>query len=125
MEQLESRVFFHDLRPDRGSFLDDVIAGLSKPQKELPPKYFYDECGSALFEAICELPEYYPTRTETAIMHAHARDMARHLDRGCVLIEYGSGNSRKTRILIGEVEPVIYVPIDIAAGQLRASSIDL
>jgi L-histidine Nalpha-methyltransferase len=125
MEQLDSRVFFHDLRPDTGSFLNDVIDGLSRPQKELPPKYFYDERGSALFEAICELPEYYPTRTETAIMHAHARDMARHLGQGSTLIEYGSGNSRKTRILIGEVAPVVYVPIDIASGQLRASSLEL
>ena len=69
------RISFHDLRPDPGSFLDDVIAGLSRPQKELPPKYFYDERGSALFDAICELPEYYPTRTEIA---HHARARARH-----------------------------------------------
>src|SRR4030095_12783077 len=110
MEQLDSRVFFHDLRPDTGSFLDDVIAGLSRPQKELPPKYFYDERGSVLFEAICELPEYYPTRTETAIMHAPPRDMARHRGQGSPLVEYGSGNSRKTRILIGEVAPIVYVP---------------
>ena len=117
-----SRFSFHDLRPDSGSFLDDVIAGLSRPQKELPPKYFYDERGSALFEAICELPEYYPTRTETAIMRSHARDMARCLGPRCALIEFGSGSSRKTRILIGELAPVAYVPIDIAAAQLKVSA---
>ena len=125
MTQTAQRFSFHDLRPDAGSFLDDVVAGLSRPQKELPPKYFYDERGSALFDAICELPEYYPTRTETAIMHTHARDMARHLGPRCALIEYGSGNSRKTRILIGELAPVAYVPIDIAGAQLKASSAEL
>ena len=125
MAQTASRLTFHDLRPDAGSFLDDVISGLSRPQKELPPKYFYDERGSALFEAICELPEYYPTRTETAIMRSHARDMARHLGPRCALIEYGSGNSQKTRILIGELAPAVYVPIDIAAAQLKASSAEL
>jgi dimethylhistidine N-methyltransferase len=125
MTQTAPRFSFHDLRPDAGSFLDDVVAGLSLPQKELPPKYFYDERGSALFDAICELPEYYPTRTETAIMHTHTRDMARHLGPRCALIEYGSGNSRKTRILIGELAPVAYVPIDIAGAQLKASSAEL
>ena len=125
MTQTVPRFSFHDLRPDSGSFLDDVVAGLSRPQKELPPKYFYDERGSALFEAICELPEYYPTRTETAIMYAHAREMARHLGPRCALIEYGSGNSRKTRILIGELAPVAYVPIDIARAQLEASATEL
>ena len=125
MAQTVARVSFHDLRPELGSFADDVIAGLSRPQKELPPKYFYDERGSALFEAICELPEYYPTRTETAIMRAHAPDMARRLGSGCALIEFGSGSSRKTRILIGELAPVAYIPIDIAAEQLKASSVAL
>src|SRR5262245_40273593 len=125
MVQPTARVSFHDLRPDAGSFLDDVIAGLSRPRKELPPKYFYDERGSALFEAICDLPEYYPTRTETAIMRSHARDMARRLGPDCALIEYGSGNSRKTRILIDELAPAAYVPIDIAAVQLEASATDL
>ena len=65
MDQRGPRFAFHDRLPDAGSFLDDVIAGLSRPQKALPPKYFYDERGCALFEAICELPEYYLTRTET------------------------------------------------------------
>jgi dimethylhistidine N-methyltransferase len=125
MAQTAPRFSFHDLRPDPGSFLDDVIAGLSRPQKELPPKYFYDERGSALFEAICELPEYYPTRTETAIMRLHAREMARCLGPRCALIEFGSGSSRKTRILIGELAPIAYIPIDIAAAQLKASAAGL
>jgi len=120
-----ARFSFHDLRPDPGSFLEDVIAGLSRERKELPPKYFYDERGCELFEAICALPEYYPTRTETAMMRAHAHDMARRLGPQCALIEYGSGNSHKTRILIGELAPAAYLPIDIAAGQLRASCAEL
>ena len=120
-----SRFSFHDLRPDPGSFLDEVLAGLTLPQKALPPKYFYDEPGCALFEAICELPEYYPTRTETAMMHAHAQDMARRLGPDCALIEYGSGSSRKTRILIDALAPVAYLPIDIAAEQLRVSAAGL
>jgi dimethylhistidine N-methyltransferase len=113
------------LRPDPGNFLEDVLAGLTLPEKALPPKYFYDEAGCALFEAICELPEYYPTRTETAMMRAHAREMARCLGPDCALIEYGSGSSRKTRILIEALPPVAYLPIDIAAGQLKDSAAEL
>src|SRR5262249_54516994 len=119
------RVSFHDLRPDPGSFLDDVLDGLSRPQKALPPKYFYDEAGCALFDAICELPEDYPTRTEIAIMHAHARDMAARLGPKCGLIEYGSGSGRKTRILLEAAAPAAYIPIDIAPAQLKAFSAEL
>jgi dimethylhistidine N-methyltransferase len=117
-----ARFAFHDRLPDSGSFLDDVIAGLSRPRKSLPPKYFYDARGSRLFEAICRTPEYYPTRTETALMTARARAMARRLGRGCAVIEYGSGSGRKTRILLEALAPAAYVPIDIARGQLKATA---
>jgi dimethylhistidine N-methyltransferase len=120
-----ARVSFHDLHPDPGSFLDEVIAGLSQPQKALSPKYFYDPRGCELFEAICELPEYYPTRTEMAMMQVRVREITQRLGPDCVLIEYGSGSSRKTRVLISELNPVAYVPIDIAGAHLRASSQDL
>jgi dimethylhistidine N-methyltransferase len=113
---------FRDLRPAPGSFLDDVLNGLSQPQKTLEPKYFYDEAGSALFDAICDSPEYYPTRTEVAIMRSYAREMADRLGPQCALIEYGSGSGRKTRILIEALAPVAYIPVDIAAAQLKASS---
>ena len=103
----------------------DVLAGLAKPQKELPPKYFYDARGSALFEAICELPEYYLTRTEAAIMHGRGAEMARHLGPGCALIEFGSGSARKTRILIEAAAPAAYLAIDIARDQLEATAADL
>ena len=116
---------FHDIQPATSGFLEDVLAGLAKPQKELPPKYFYDARGSALFEAICELPEYYLTRTETAIMLGHGAEMARHLGAGCVLIEFGSGSGRKTRILIEAAAPAAYLAIDIARDQLEATAADL
>jgi dimethylhistidine N-methyltransferase len=117
-----SRFAFHDLRPDSGTFLGDVVAGLTRAPKELPPKYFYDSRGCALFDAICELPEYYPTRTEIGTMRARRAEIARHLGRDCALIEYGSGSGQKTRILLAELRPVAYVPIDIARQQLRASA---
>lgn len=117
-----ARVSFHDLQPDAGSFLDDVVTGLSQRQKALSPKYFYDPRGCELFEAICELPEYYPTRTEMAMMRARVREIAQRLGPDCVLIEYGSGSSRKTRVLISALNPVAYVPIDIAGAHLRASA---
>jgi dimethylhistidine N-methyltransferase len=116
---------FHDFHPDTGRFLDDVMAGLSRPQKALPPKYFYDEHGCALFEAICALPEYYLTRAEIVLMRGQVGDMARHLGPECILIEYGCGSGRKTRILIGAIEPVAYVPIDIAREQLGATAAEI
>jgi dimethylhistidine N-methyltransferase len=122
MPQSRPRVVFHDLQPDAGSFLEEVIAGLSAGQKSLNPKYFYDARGCELFDAICELAEYYPTRTEMAMMHECAPEIARQLGPDCILIEYGSGNSRKTRVLIAELEPRAYVPIDIAGAQLEASA---
>ena len=120
-----SRVSYHDLGPDTGDFRREVIAGLSRAQKSLSPKYFYDERGSQLFEAICELPEYYLTRTEVALMQARAGDMARLLGRGSLLVEYGSGSGRKTRILVEAVAPAAYVAIDIASAQLTAWSSEL
>jgi dimethylhistidine N-methyltransferase len=116
---------FHDFNPESDRFHDDVIAGLSRPQKSLPPKYFYDARGCALFEAICELPEYYLTRAELALMRAHVPDMARRLGPRCVLIEYGSGNGRKTRMLIEALRPVAYLPIDIARAQLNATAAEI
>jgi dimethylhistidine N-methyltransferase len=117
-----NRYSFHDLHPDAGSFLDEVIAGLSQPRKELSPKYFYDARGCELFDAICELPEYYPTRTEMAMMQSHAVEMVQHLGPDSILIEYGSGNSRKTHVLIEALQPLAYVPVDIAGAQVKASA---
>jgi L-histidine Nalpha-methyltransferase len=98
---------------------DSVLAGLKKPEKELSPVWFYDELGSFLFDNICELPEYYLTRTEMAIMRQHATEMAHHIGRDAVIIELGSGTSAKTRLLLDQVEmPATYVPVDIAREHL-------
>jgi dimethylhistidine N-methyltransferase len=110
-------------------FREDVIAGLSLPQKVLPPKYFYDARGSRLFEAICRLPEYYLTRCELALMRTHLAAIARFAGRrsspGVTLIEYGSGESRKSRLLIAALRPAAYVPVDISDDALRAAAAKL
>ncbi len=116
---------FFDLAPSTGSFLEDVLQGLSGKQKTLPAKYFYDGRGSRLFEAICELPEYYPTRTELALMRECAGDMAARIGPNTLLIEYGSGSSMKTPILIDALRPAAYLPIDISREQLAGAALAL
>lgn len=97
------------------AFLDDVLHGLSQKQKTLPCKYLYDERGSELFDAICETDEYYPTRTELSIMERNAASIAFQIGKGVMLVEFGSGSSIKTRILLDSLsKPVAYVPIDIS-----------
>jgi L-histidine Nalpha-methyltransferase len=104
-------------------FRADVLRGLRAPVKSLPCKYFYDRAGSELFEQITQLDEYYLTRTERAIMARHAAEMAALLGRRCLLIEYGSGSSVKTRLLLDHLEePAGYVPIDVSADQLHRSA---
>jgi dimethylhistidine N-methyltransferase len=103
----------------REAFLRDVLKGLSHHQKTLPSRWLYDDRGSELFEAITELEEYYPTRTETAILRSCADDMAAFCGSHAVLLEYGAGAAIKTEILIEALEqPSLYVPIDIAGGFL-------
>jgi dimethylhistidine N-methyltransferase len=104
-------------------FLADVVAGLSRPAKELPCKYFYDARGSQLFDEICELDEYYLTRTELALMRERAAEMAGCIGPNCLLIEYGSGSSVKTRLLLDQLlEPAAYLPIDLSCEHLYRSS---
>ena len=116
---------FLDLAPPTGSFRDDVLRGLARQPKQLPPKYFYDAVGSALFDAICGLEEYYPTRTETALLERHCDAIVSHLGSECALIEFGSGMSRKSRILIDAAKPAVYVPIEISCDTLRAAADNL
>jgi len=113
----------HRTRGNSGlnAFRQDVIAGLSLPQKALPPKHFYDAAGSRLFERICRLPEYYLTRTELALTRARMREIARFTGAGGVLIEYGSGESLKTRLLIRAIRPSVYMPVDISGDALEAA----
>lgn len=100
-------------------FLRDVLAGLARVPRSLPCKYFYDERGSALFDRICELPEYYPTRTELAILRAEIDAIAAAIGPGAVLIEYGSGSSIKTRLLLDALPQLAaYVPVDISREHL-------
>lgn len=104
-------------------FRVDVLNGLSAAAKELPCKYFYDEAGSRLFDRITELPEYYLTRTELAIMERGVRDMAACLGPRCLLFEYGTGTGIKTlRLLDHMAEPAVFVPIDLAEEHLRRSA---
>ncbi len=110
-------------RTGNDEFLTDVLRGLSKTQKQLPCKYFYDRRGSQLFDAICEQPEYYVTRTELAIMREYAREMAFALGDGVTLIEFGSGSSIKTELLLNQLRrPAVYVPIDISGQHLEQTA---
>ena len=107
------------------SFAADVAAGLSGRRKSIPPRYFYDAVGSALFEAICELPQYYLTRAETEILTTHRREIAAALGNPARLIELGSGSSRKTRLLLDELPTLEYVPVDIDAAMLERAAAEL
>ena len=103
-------------------FFRDVIAGLAAPQKALPPKYFYDDAGSRLFERICRLPEYYLTRAELSLTRTHIGAIARFAGKGCELIEYGSGESLKTPLLIRALRPGAYLPVDISHAALEQAA---
>jgi len=112
--------------PARAEFLLDALEGLQAASKRLSPKYFYDERGSSLFEEITRLPEYYLTRVELQIMREFAPEMAQVLEPGCRLVEFGSGSSLKSRVLLSALEsPAAYIPVDISAQQLRHSALEL
>ena len=113
------RTASYDFKPGLESFLAEVLIGLSKPQKELPSKYFYDERGSQLFERICELKEYYITGIEASIMQAHIREMVELIGPHVLVIEHGCGNCEKVRFLMDHLhDPVAFIPIDISQEQL-------
>lgn len=116
------RVVMIDRGPPRARFVDEVIAGLSASPKSLSPKWFYDQLGSRLFEAICDLPEYYLTRTENEIFRIHAPAMARRAVADRVLVELGSGNAEKVRSLLRHQRPVAYVAVDISPEILQSSA---
>jgi dimethylhistidine N-methyltransferase len=113
---------FIDSEPAPADLRGEVLRGLSTPRKSLPPKLLYDRRGSALFEAICETPEYYPTRTEIGILKNSADAIVAAVGRNCLLIEPGSGNCRKVRLLLERLQPAIYMPLDIAKPHLLAAS---
>src|SRR5579884_3094383 len=113
---------------DERTLADDVLWGLTKPCKELPPKHFYDARGSELFEQICELPEYYPTRAEREILEDRAREIARRTQAG-ELVELGSGSAEKARILLDAMDRTgelsHYVPMDVSEQALRQAAAQL
>ena len=116
-------VVLTDHEPDVDDFKTAVLDGLSRSPKTLPCKFFYDDRGSHMFDRICDLPEYYPTRTELGIMRRHAATMAKAVGTDALLVEYGSGSSTKTRLLLDALDaPAGYVPIDISRGHLMTAA---
>jgi len=112
-----------EVNPERARFLDEVWAGLSRRPKSLSPKWLYDEAGSELYERITEVPEYYPTRTEIAILEARAPEIAGAVGPRALVIEPGAGSGRKTEILLAALHrPAGYVPVDIASGALAGAA---
>jgi uncharacterized SAM-dependent methyltransferase len=113
---------FYDYHPAPEDFESAVLEGLCRWPKQIAPKYFYDQRGSELFDAITELPEYYPTRTEIRILEDNGERIADFLGGDCMLVELGSGSSRKIRVLLDALQPAAYVPLDISREHLLNSA---
>jgi dimethylhistidine N-methyltransferase len=112
-----------DLEPAASDFLEQAIAGLSSSPRTLPSKFFYDERGSDLFQEICELPEYYVTRTETEILRQHGAEIAESIGENAELVGFGTGAGVKTRMVLDHLRNVIaYVPVDISKQRLTDSA---
>lgn len=123
MNRLAGGVEVLDLEPATSDFLAEALAGLSASPRTLPSKYFYDEVGSDLFLKICELPEYYVTRTESSILQRYAPEMADSIGARAELVGFGTGAGIKTRMLLGHLEnPIAYVPVDISRQRLIESA---
>ncbi len=118
-ESSSKRYQFFDQHPKIADFRTDVMQGLAAAKPYIPPKYFYDEAGSRLFEAICNSEEYYPTRTEVNIIRDNIDDIVDVLGKDCLLIEPGSGDSYKVRLLLDALRPIAYLPIDISKRYLQ------
>src|SRR4051794_7979608 len=115
LERAKLRILPSQASDEVTSFAEDFLRGLGHMPKRVEPKYFYDTRGSELFEKICELDAYYPTRSELAIMRESAAEMAFLAGRKCRLIDIGSGNSQKSRLLIEHLVDIeSYVPVDIS-----------
>lgn len=107
------------------AFREDVLRGLAQEQKAIPARWLYDDAGSQLFEDITQLPEYYPTRAETEILKVQSASFADMIAPGCAVVEFGSGSSLKTPLLLSAIDPAAYVPLDISGDFLRASAKEL
>lgn len=123
IESFPTEVDLVDQSPEIETYREEVLSGLGRRPKTLPCKHLYDAHGSRLFDQICELEEYYPTRTELRIMQKNVGEMVECLGPRCLLVEYGSGSSIKTRILLDHMlDPAAYVPIDISREHLADSA---
>lgn len=116
----------NETAPDVAEDRSEILAGLTAPQKRISPKYFYDQRGSELFDQICNLPEYYPTRTELSIMDEHLDEIAKLVGPRAAVIEFGAGSNVKVRQLLNRLEdPAAYVPVEISADYLVQQAEDL
>jgi dimethylhistidine N-methyltransferase len=113
---------FHDLHPTPADLAAEVLAGLRRRPRYIPPKFFYDARGSQLFDAITATPEYYLTRTEVGVLQANAAEIAARVGTGSLLVEPGGGSCAKVRILLEGLRPCAYVPMDISREHLRAAA---
>ena len=113
---------FYNESPETADFYREIVAGFSQLPRSIPPKYFYDEEGSRLFDSICEQPEYYPTRTEIALLEKHADDIKAFVGSDCYLVEPGSGSCEKVRLLLDTLRPTVYVPLDISCEHLKSAA---
>ncbi len=118
---VENQIFFHELHPQSKTHPQEVLEGLKGNNKNLNPKFFYDTKGSELFETITDLDEYYPTRTERKIFETYSQDIASACGIDSVIIEPGSGSCEKIQLLIPDLKPKAYIPIDIAGDFLLDS----
>jgi dimethylhistidine N-methyltransferase len=122
---LDDSVIFHDHQPEGLSLYDAVVEGLSLPRKEIPPKFFYDERGSRLFDEICDQPEYYLPDAERTLLVNCIEEIAELTGKGRVVIEPGAGSLAKIRLLLDALQPSAYVPMDISANYLQDAALEL
>jgi dimethylhistidine N-methyltransferase len=126
MSGVPGRVTVLDLEPVSADFLVEVLAGLSSSPRTLPCKFFYDERGADLFQKICDLPEYYITRTETELLRRYAPEIAESIGPNAALIGFGTGAGIKTRLLLEHLQnPIAYIPVDISKQRLVDSAVEL
>jgi dimethylhistidine N-methyltransferase len=126
MSGAPGRVTVLDLEPVSADFLAEVLAGLSGSPRTLPCKFFYDERGADLFQKICELPEYYITRTETELLRQYAWEISDSIGANAALIGFGTGAGIKTRMLLQQLQnPIAYIPVDISKQRLIDSAVEL
>ncbi len=124
-EDNTSSIYFYDYHPEPVDFHKEVINGMASSPRVLAPKFFYDEKGSQLFDAICETLEYYPTRTELSILEQNIDEIAEYIGEDCLLIEPGSGSSQKVRLILDTINPIAYMPMDISKDYLRLAAEDV